>query len=440
MPRLLLVDDNSSIHKIAASLLASTDIELVCAKSAAEALDLIDKEDLFDAALIDTSMSEMNGWELLTRLRAEPKTTNMPIGLMAGILDDIDPMQVEIAPIQAFLRKPMELRNLAESTKALMAAPVCAFIPSLQTNTSATSDILILEEQDLLVEEAEVDSSPVCTSDTEAQDSIAVPAVNNETAQPIEETISLDLEELNFSDIDGLVTADSEQQTESDEIKCESSDKESDDSVSPISADNSVSLISVVERDTPEESSVENPVSHLDALPEDFDPSVFHEENSAGHGESKDSDESQGTSKKITDEIEQIEGIHELLQQEFEPLESSLALNASEEVADSSTDDTSFSEKTPDEPHDVESQNASGTSEPAPIISASNEEHNENDEDEEDMKNLAVGLDSVVDLDSYQEQNILMPSASSLVSELLSNPKFIDAIAKAVAEKLKTEL
>ena len=39
MSRLLLVDDNPSIHRIAESLLAPTDIELVCVDSAAEALD-----------------------------------------------------------------------------------------------------------------------------------------------------------------------------------------------------------------------------------------------------------------------------------------------------------------------------------------------------------------------------------------------------------------
>jgi hypothetical protein len=35
-----------------------------------------------------------------------------------------------------------------------------------------------------------------------------------------------------------------------------------------------------------------------------------------------------------------------------------------------------------------------------------------------------------------QEQNALLPSSSSLVSELLADPRFIDAIAKAVMEKL----
>ncbi|MDR2697671.1 MAG: response regulator [Holophagales bacterium] len=426
MPRLLLVDDNSSIHKIAVSLLASTDIEIIHAQSAVEAFDVIDKEGPFDVALIDTSMSEIDGWELLSRLRAEPITSNMPIALMAGVLDEIDPVRVENAPIQAFLRKPVELRDLDKSVKALMAAPVGADIPSTQPDTSVPSDLLILEEQDLLPDEAEETFPPTDTTDAEIQVSSAAPDINDETAQPTEETISLDLEELNFNDIDQLVIAESESLPKTDVTNCESPDDESDNS------DNTVSPIFALESGAPEEeeseeSSEQTPISSLDALPEDFDPTVFLDGNSA---DSK--DESQSTSEKTMDEMEQIEGIHELLQREFEPL----PLNISDNEVDGSPDDTisedtdTTSEDIFNESNNIELQVTADTSEPELIIPDSN--------DEEDMKNVAVTLDSVTDQDSLQEQNILMPSASSLVSELLSDPRFIDAIAKAVAEKLKT--
>ena len=48
MPRLLLVDDNPSIHKIAETLLAHSAIELVCVESAAEALDLVGRGERFE--------------------------------------------------------------------------------------------------------------------------------------------------------------------------------------------------------------------------------------------------------------------------------------------------------------------------------------------------------------------------------------------------------
>ncbi|MFN7958960.1 MAG: response regulator [Holophagaceae bacterium] len=124
MPRLLLVDDNPSIHRIAESLLAPTDVELICVDSAAEALDRLERGERFDVALVDTAMPGMDGWTLLGRLRAMEETARMPIALMAGVLDPVDPSKLAKAPIQGFLKKPIELRELGDRVKALLATPV----------------------------------------------------------------------------------------------------------------------------------------------------------------------------------------------------------------------------------------------------------------------------------------------------------------------------
>jgi len=124
MPRLLLVDDNPSIHKIAETLLAASSIELVCVDSAAVALEKVDRGDHFDVALVDTSMAVMDGWGLLARLREIPATARMPIAMMAGVLDTVDPERVKAAPIQGFLKKPVELKNLGDRVLQLMETPV----------------------------------------------------------------------------------------------------------------------------------------------------------------------------------------------------------------------------------------------------------------------------------------------------------------------------
>ena len=120
MPRLLLVDDNPSIHKIAETLLASSSIELVCVDSAAGALEKLNHGEHFDVALVDTFMAGMDGWELLDWLRKNASTARMPIAMMAGVLDVVDPERVRNAPIQGFLKKPAELRDLKERVVKLM--------------------------------------------------------------------------------------------------------------------------------------------------------------------------------------------------------------------------------------------------------------------------------------------------------------------------------
>jgi CheY-like chemotaxis protein len=126
MPRLLLVDDNPSIHRIAESLLTGTAVELVCVESGEEALRRVNGGESFDVALLDTVLGPggMDGWALLDRLRQTPATMKLPIALMAGVLDAVDPLRLEKAPIQGFLRKPIELRDLEERLHAYMAAPL----------------------------------------------------------------------------------------------------------------------------------------------------------------------------------------------------------------------------------------------------------------------------------------------------------------------------
>lgn len=124
MPRLLLVDDNPSIHKIAETLLSSSPIELVCVGSASEALMMLDSGERFDVALLDTAMPGMDGWELLSRMRKHPDSAYIPIAMMAGVLDTVDPEQLKRAPIQGFIKKPIELRELAERVQQLLATPV----------------------------------------------------------------------------------------------------------------------------------------------------------------------------------------------------------------------------------------------------------------------------------------------------------------------------
>ncbi|MDR1841948.1 MAG: response regulator [Holophagales bacterium] len=189
MSRLLLVDDNPSIHKIAVTLLGSTAIDVYWARSAQEAIGLIIKEKPFDVAMIDTTLPEMDGWELLGRLRGNPKTEKMPIAMMAGVLDDIDHNKVNNAPIQAFLLKPIDLRALPERIQSLMSAPVEVGMPFSATKAIIPSDLLLLEEQDLA--DGEIILAPI------------------ETKPKAEEDISLDLEELNLRDINQLAVAES---------------------------------------------------------------------------------------------------------------------------------------------------------------------------------------------------------------------------------------
>ncbi|WP_005035227.1 response regulator [Holophaga foetida] len=203
MPRLLLVDDNPSIHKIAESLLAHTQIELVCAESGHTALGLVESSSPFDVALIDISMAGMDGWELLDKLRSAPGTARLPIAMMAGVLDTVDPDRLAKAPIQGFLKKPVELRDLADRIQVLLDTPVPEPEPIQEPEVPTTSPFETLPAQNLSDLQARLNTDDILElteedlyPEEEAQPS-GLPA-----EEPLEE--ELDLEELDLESLKDL--------------------------------------------------------------------------------------------------------------------------------------------------------------------------------------------------------------------------------------------
>jgi CheY-like chemotaxis protein len=225
MPRLLLVDDNPSIHRIAESLLAPTDVELVCVASAAEALDRIGRGDRFDVALVDTAMPGMDGWTLLDRLRGMEATMRLPIALMAGVLDPVDPSKLAGASIQGFLKKPIELRELGDRVKALLATPVVIGPSPSATMPSTPSQDLLTPAQEALPElrpePAEVPTGLLDIDLTlpEPEDDLLVltaedlwpehplpAAAEPVLAPPVEPDLHLELEELDLDNLQDLAS------------------------------------------------------------------------------------------------------------------------------------------------------------------------------------------------------------------------------------------
>ena len=157
MPRLLLVDDNPSIHKIAETLLAGSDVEMTCCASGAEALALIQQGERFEVALVDISMLGMDGWELLANLRQLEATARMPVAMMAGVLDVVDPERLRLAPIQGFLKKPVELRDLGDRVKRLLETQV-------QLPEPEFAELEITEPEFMDAEIAEEPAAPAASS------------------------------------------------------------------------------------------------------------------------------------------------------------------------------------------------------------------------------------------------------------------------------------
>jgi two-component system alkaline phosphatase synthesis response regulator PhoP len=112
--RLLLVDDDDDLRDVARlSLESVAGFDVVTASCGEEALTLACDESL-DAILLDVLMPGMDGGEVATRLRADPRTERIPIVLLTatptgGLPASLDSLGIHLRIAKPF--NPMEIGN-----------------------------------------------------------------------------------------------------------------------------------------------------------------------------------------------------------------------------------------------------------------------------------------------------------------------------------------
>jgi len=86
--KVLIIEDNPVVQQFYKKLLQSQHYEVIVASNGEEGLRLAFTESV-DVILLDILMPHMNGFEVCGRLRAAPRTADLPI-LMVTVLDDAD--------------------------------------------------------------------------------------------------------------------------------------------------------------------------------------------------------------------------------------------------------------------------------------------------------------------------------------------------------------
>ncbi len=116
MPKILIIDDSRYTRLPIVKFLAANGFEVREAENGSVGLDVLNKEN-FDAVITDLLMPEMDGYELLDRLRADGR--QVPVIVITADIQDSTREKVLQAGARAVMNKPANLTSLMELLSAL---------------------------------------------------------------------------------------------------------------------------------------------------------------------------------------------------------------------------------------------------------------------------------------------------------------------------------
>jgi DNA-binding response OmpR family regulator len=117
MARILLIEDEKNIARAVRDKLTHQGFTVQVFQSGPEALQWLVTE-APDVILLDLLLPEMDGFEILGRIRAEARTKDIPVIILSVLAEE---ERVKKLPIQGFLHKPYknsELLAIVQDTLA----------------------------------------------------------------------------------------------------------------------------------------------------------------------------------------------------------------------------------------------------------------------------------------------------------------------------------
>jgi CheY-like chemotaxis protein len=124
--RILVVDDDVKNLDITTRhlLLRSRDYEVMRAKNGLEGLEMAHAKSPH-LILMDLKMPTMDGYEAIARLKADPKTHDIPIIVISASVIDDQVSQARKAGCDDFVEKPIDWPTLFEKIELLLSEETC---------------------------------------------------------------------------------------------------------------------------------------------------------------------------------------------------------------------------------------------------------------------------------------------------------------------------
>lgn len=117
--KLLLADDSITIQKVVELVLAEEDFEIKSVSNGEDALNVIDSFRP-DIVLADIEMPRVNGYQLCEKIKQNPKTSSVPVILLAGAFEPMDEELSRTVGADDSVIKPFESQELISKINAVL--------------------------------------------------------------------------------------------------------------------------------------------------------------------------------------------------------------------------------------------------------------------------------------------------------------------------------
>jgi CheY-like chemotaxis protein len=123
MSRILIVDDDPSTRFVARLILERENFEIIEAAHGQAALEVAGLDPLPDVVMTDLMMPIMGGLELIRRLRADPRTSAIPIVVVSSNPDAARSLRSS-GLVASIIAKPYSASELADGIRLATTEPM----------------------------------------------------------------------------------------------------------------------------------------------------------------------------------------------------------------------------------------------------------------------------------------------------------------------------
>jgi two-component system, OmpR family, phosphate regulon response regulator PhoB len=120
LPLVLIADDDADILSLVRAVLERSGHEVISVGDGLQALASV-TERKPDLAVLDISMPELDGLEVLRRLRADSATSELPVVLLSARAQEADVKLGYELGASAYVKKPFSPRELADRVTELLS-------------------------------------------------------------------------------------------------------------------------------------------------------------------------------------------------------------------------------------------------------------------------------------------------------------------------------